>query len=188
MLFCLLHCFSAPSFQLPKDNQAPCILVGPGTGIAPFRSFWQQRLYDREHKGLFSSHSLNVFITILKRGSAVDFTAVHKTADIIYNKNVQEMLINVFFLLKMMSYTLLSNNGSQRFWSSDYHVYNEVTLTVTFRNWVGPHDPGLWLSAVWGGPHLQRGDHPGQEQWSVQGALHSLFQRTWQTKGTSAKL
>lgn len=45
----------------------------------------------------------------------MDFTAVHKTADIIYNKNVQEMLINVFFLLKMMSYTLLSNNGSQRF-------------------------------------------------------------------------
>lgn len=46
-----LH-FSAPSFRLPKDHQAPCILVGPGTGIAPFRSFWQQRLFDLEHKGL----------------------------------------------------------------------------------------------------------------------------------------
>lgn len=55
VFFSSLHRFSAPSFQLPKDNQAPCILVGPGTGIAPFRSFWQQRLYDLEHKGLFCS-------------------------------------------------------------------------------------------------------------------------------------
>lgn len=56
--FLTLHiemCCSAPSFQLPKDKQAPCILVGPGTGIAPFRSFWQQRLYDREHKGWLSA-------------------------------------------------------------------------------------------------------------------------------------
>lgn len=43
---------SAPTFRLPKDHRAPCILVGPGTGIAPFRSFWEQKLFDYEHKGL----------------------------------------------------------------------------------------------------------------------------------------
>lgn len=32
---------SAPSFHLPKDKTKPIILIGPGTGIAPFRSFWQ---------------------------------------------------------------------------------------------------------------------------------------------------
>ncbi|XP_043923547.1 nitric oxide synthase, brain-like [Protopterus annectens] len=40
----------APTFHLPAAPSVPCILVGPGTGIAPFRSFWQQRLYDIEHK------------------------------------------------------------------------------------------------------------------------------------------
>ncbi|XP_038631288.1 nitric oxide synthase, brain-like [Scyliorhinus canicula] len=42
----------APMFHLPSEMSVPCILVGPGTGIAPYRSFWQQRLYEIEIKGL----------------------------------------------------------------------------------------------------------------------------------------
>nr|CAI5859008.1 unnamed protein product [Callosobruchus analis] len=41
---------SAPSFYLPNDSTKPIILVGPGTGIAPFRAFWSHRYVQLKQK------------------------------------------------------------------------------------------------------------------------------------------
>ena len=34
------------SFVLPEDKDTDIIMVGPGTGIAPFRAFMEQRVFD----------------------------------------------------------------------------------------------------------------------------------------------
>ncbi|XP_044141709.1 nitric oxide synthase, inducible-like [Bufo gargarizans] len=46
----IVPCFirSTNAFHLPTNPLSPCLLIGPGSGISPFRAFWQQRLYDIE--------------------------------------------------------------------------------------------------------------------------------------------
>ena len=43
--YIIYHLLRAPSFHLPDDQYLPVLMIGPGTGIAPFRAFWQHRLY-----------------------------------------------------------------------------------------------------------------------------------------------
>ncbi|CAN8015208.1 unnamed protein product, partial [Ixodes persulcatus] len=41
----------APNFHLPERKNVPVVLVGPGTGIAPYRSFWQRRYCQPFYEG-----------------------------------------------------------------------------------------------------------------------------------------
>uniref|UniRef100_A0AAY4D2L4 Nitric oxide synthase n=1 Tax=Denticeps clupeoides TaxID=299321 RepID=A0AAY4D2L4_9TELE len=43
---------SSNGFHLPTDPTSPTILVGAGSGIAPYRSFWQQQLHGLKENGL----------------------------------------------------------------------------------------------------------------------------------------
>ncbi|TSK49641.1 Nitric oxide synthase, inducible [Bagarius yarrelli] len=56
---CFIH--RSSGFHLPSDPSSPTILIGAGSGIAPFRSFWQQRFHDMKTSGLKGSPMMLVF-------------------------------------------------------------------------------------------------------------------------------
>jgi len=71
-----LHAYiqKAHNFALPEDGNVPVIMVGPGTGVAPFRAFLQERRATRAQGGawLFFGHQ-------------------HRAADFFYEEEWQDL-------------------------------------------------------------------------------------------------
>ena len=42
---------AAPAFHMPMHPECPSVWVAAGTGIAPFRSFWRERIARRKYVG-----------------------------------------------------------------------------------------------------------------------------------------
>ncbi|XP_073826700.1 nitric oxide synthase isoform X1 [Musca autumnalis] len=81
---------SAPSFHLPSDTKRPVILIGPGTGIAPFRSFWQEFEMLREMNA--DSELPKVWLFFGCRSHSVDLYAEEK------KRLVEEKILDRVFL------------------------------------------------------------------------------------------
>lgn len=82
---------SAPAFHMPLDKSTPMILISAGTGMAPFRSFWEQRLADMkqsEHSDQILSNN-NIIPT--KFGSIMMYFGCRNSQYILYKNELDDM-------------------------------------------------------------------------------------------------
>ena len=91
----------APSFYMPLDQSVPIIMVGAGTGIAPFRSFWQERKMQMKED---TSNSNFEELTLY-------FGCRRSNMDELYKKEIEQMIKDNVITSR---YTALSREPNQK--------------------------------------------------------------------------
>ncbi|KAK4534392.1 hypothetical protein CDCA_CDCA01G0417 [Cyanidium caldarium] len=82
-----------PNFRLPVDDAVPIVMIGPGTGIAPFRAFAAERRTARGRTLLF-------------------FGSRHRERDFLYRDELEEMARRG----ELELYTAFSRDQSQKYY------------------------------------------------------------------------
>ncbi|XP_013193616.2 methionine synthase reductase [Amyelois transitella] len=87
------------AFSMPENLETPLILIGPGTGIAPFIGFLEERQYLKETKDVNLG---NVWVFFGCRNPKLDF---------IYEKELQKYLDNGILTKLSTSFSRVDNNN-----------------------------------------------------------------------------
>ena len=152
----LIFVFSNHCFRMPEDPAVPLIMVGPGTGIAPFRSFWQQREYEK--------------VNDAQKGKELTLNREHVCLSVCLSVCQSDWLFvrpSVWHLV-----------GQSIIWNWHFHDFN---LTIKQRKrWkpelvVGTTDTLLWLPKFKTWRYLQIWDYKGTWGWRTGQSLHHIL-------------
>lgn len=134
----MVPCFvrPAPSFRLPDDNSLPIILIGAGTGIAPFRSFWQEREMIANESGVACLSKCLLFFGC--RSKKIDYLYCDEHSELLrrgildnvfvaYSREDKQIYVqDEVYAQRSLIYSLLEQEGAHVFVCGDAEMADGV--------------------------------------------------------------